>query len=636
MISVAKGSQLVQQLKFPLEAREVGGELLDVLSRGLYSDAKDVLREYAQNGIDAGATEIHIRVRGPVVTVRDDGSGMNIETLRKARRFGMSDKSPKRMVGFRGIGIYSAFGMCDETEIITKTKNTSQTLHLKFNFGAMREILENDRLAEQRLGVSLIDLINQFVTIHSEPYHNDDEASFTLVRMTGIGREFRAQLNDVDELSRYLINTLPVAYPQEDYGTTINVWLKEKLDLHPVPVYLQTGNELPKLIAPPAATNVTSPSEEWIMDEAGGRIAYVWYVLSSTGERIGGRQSSLDEMAGPSGFTLKSKGFTLGNRALLKPFWPPTGGRTLYHHYSGEVHILDNAGVYPNAARDDLEPSPEKQVLFTQLTDFFYQLYRRADLARAINSAQKKIEAFDLKLDEMNRSVGDLDKDPYEQYKEASVLVDEVDAAIRQMRRYDGQNAGRNSRQFVPPAELKNESKSAMSDLREMRAQASKILKSLEKKRKTPKRTTDANEPPTTQQALIREVVSQSRRLHENNPNTTEVTEATATIERFGTVGTLGPIVAALDDLKALGADLGGELESLRVKMRGMIGLSPSGPVSLRDALAVEGFAPATDREEKLLSAVDRGIIYGLGGRGQSYEAVIAATVSELTNNSDL
>ena len=41
-----------------LESWEVGGELLDILSRGLYSDAKDALREYVQNGVDAGAKHI--------------------------------------------------------------------------------------------------------------------------------------------------------------------------------------------------------------------------------------------------------------------------------------------------------------------------------------------------------------------------------------------------------------------------------------------------------------------------------------------------------------------------------------------------------------------------------------------------
>ena len=99
--------------KIPVESWEIGAELLDILSRGLYSDAKDAIREYVQNGVDAQATRVTITVRGPSATIRDDGLGMDWDTLRRARRFGISDKNPHIHVGFRGIGIYAAFGMCE-------------------------------------------------------------------------------------------------------------------------------------------------------------------------------------------------------------------------------------------------------------------------------------------------------------------------------------------------------------------------------------------------------------------------------------------------------------------------------------------------------------------------------------------
>ena len=99
MIENKHGTRHVQ-----LESWEVGGELLDILSRGLYSDAKDALREYVQNGVDAGANHILITVDGPQAVIRDNGHGMDAEGIRTARRFGMSEKSPREMVGYRGIG----------------------------------------------------------------------------------------------------------------------------------------------------------------------------------------------------------------------------------------------------------------------------------------------------------------------------------------------------------------------------------------------------------------------------------------------------------------------------------------------------------------------------------------------------
>ena len=85
-----------QTRRVQLESWEVGGELLDILSRGLYSDAKDALREYVQNGVDAEAEHILITVDGSQAVIRDDGHGMNEEGVRIARRFGMSEKKPQR------------------------------------------------------------------------------------------------------------------------------------------------------------------------------------------------------------------------------------------------------------------------------------------------------------------------------------------------------------------------------------------------------------------------------------------------------------------------------------------------------------------------------------------------------------
>ena len=117
---MAHSERKTQTVQF--QSWEVGGELLDILSRGLYSDAKAALREYVQNGVDARAQNITITVDGPKAVIRDDGVGMDLDEMRAARRFGMSNKSPMHAVGFRGIGIYSAFGICEEMTITSRQK----------------------------------------------------------------------------------------------------------------------------------------------------------------------------------------------------------------------------------------------------------------------------------------------------------------------------------------------------------------------------------------------------------------------------------------------------------------------------------------------------------------------------------
>ena len=275
---------------------------------------------------DAEAREVTVTIKGPRATIRDDGLGMDWDTLRRARRFGISDKNPRIHVGFRGIGIYAAFGMCETLRITTRQAGTRELLHLEIRFGEMRRILEQERVSEDKTGVGLTELLEDFTLFRREPYlsgaFNDH---FTLVRLEGITREYRPQLNDADALDAYLLNTLPVAFPEEGYGPIVNGWLREYVDLNPIKLVCRVGDEPEFTIEPHLAEGAEGPQHFWVTNSEGENIAFVWNALTTRGERIspGGQ----NEGSGVSGYLLKVKGFTLGDRLLLKPLWPTTGGR---------------------------------------------------------------------------------------------------------------------------------------------------------------------------------------------------------------------------------------------------------------------------------------------------------------------
>jgi hypothetical protein len=42
----------------------IGGEVIAILSKGLYANPLDCIREYAQNGVEAGATTMTIKISG--------------------------------------------------------------------------------------------------------------------------------------------------------------------------------------------------------------------------------------------------------------------------------------------------------------------------------------------------------------------------------------------------------------------------------------------------------------------------------------------------------------------------------------------------------------------------------------------
>ncbi len=123
-----------------LQNSDIGGEIISIITKGMYTDPKDALREYVQNGVDAKAERIEIKIRQNIITIQDNGHGMSRGVMRRAVRVGMSDKNPKFSVGFMGIGLYSAFHLCDMLTIYSKVDGDSPN-KLSFHFKDMRNVL---------------------------------------------------------------------------------------------------------------------------------------------------------------------------------------------------------------------------------------------------------------------------------------------------------------------------------------------------------------------------------------------------------------------------------------------------------------------------------------------------------------
>ena len=618
--------------KIPVESWEVGAELLDILSRGLYSDAKDAIREYVQNSVDAQAKSVVVTVRGPRATIRDDGTGMDWDTLRRARRFGISDKNPRLHVGFRGIGMYAAFGMCERLRITTHQSGASDNLHLEIHFGEMRRILEHDRSSDNRIGVGLAELLHDYTLFREEPYEGSDlNEHFTLVTLEGINQEYRSQLNNIHALDAYLLNTLPVAFPNDGYGPDVNEWLREHVNLNPVSLICRVGDEPEFAIAPHIAENVETPQIHWLKDTDNQKIAFIWHALTTKGERIRS-QPGEDERSGISGFLLKVKGFTLGDRLLLKSLWPAVGGRTLYHHYSGEIHILDHADVYPNAARDDLEPSLSKQFLIKQLEDYFVDLNRRADLTRDILKTQRRMLGIRDTLKSFQNLGSEPDNDPFESYRKSQNFLEVLERTEKDLTRL------RRGRRAVQPTpiqdkqiqQLRDELRSAQTTIRKVVRRAGQRTSNA----RTSAQTSLPETPPRV--ALITKAQKALQAMRESGYDNDNIVRADERLVRASRLRSVAQAVEIFDDLKATGAILSEAAEASRKELRTHLGWSPVGPVSLAEALADSGFLPASEREQFLIKAIDAGILNGLGNRGERYEAVIRAIADSVSEQDQL
>lgn len=233
----------------PLASGDIGGELIAILSKGLYTNPLDCLREYAQNGVDARAATITIKITGNTVMIFDDGVGMGLAELLEAKKFGLSPKSITQHVGFRGIGIYSGFDLCRRLVVTSKRAGAPQVYRLAFEFATMKTQLEKERNNPDLPRSSLIALLSAHTTIaHIEDGADSDH--YTTVELRDIQPEHIALLSDRRRLREYLLQNLPIAFAASfPHGAEIDKRLREMVPGYsPIMVKLQLDGQPEELV----------------------------------------------------------------------------------------------------------------------------------------------------------------------------------------------------------------------------------------------------------------------------------------------------------------------------------------------------------------------------------------------------
>ncbi|WP_259065012.1 ATP-binding protein [Mucilaginibacter sp. X4EP1] len=354
-----------------LSQNDIGGEIISIITKGMYTDPKDALREYVQNGVDADATKIEIKLRTNRIVIQDYGVGMSLGTMRRAVRVGMSDKNPKNSVGFMGIGVYSSFHLCNSLIIFSKIKGHAPN-QLIFDFKLMREILEDQKTAridrdpletEEVSQVALLPLLEKCVNFNAltdEDFPNIG----TRVEMVGIEENFFLSLSKFEEVSEYLEKVVPLPFhPKFSYGPEIQKYIddectKRGAQFKTINLNLDINGRAEDLYRPYKDSDF-SPSKP---------NSPIFKVLSSDTEFFGvswgclNAANSVIKNETVRGFLLRKQGFALGLRAnLLSKF-----GAKYFNRYVGEI-IVTHPQLLPNGARNDFEYSNLRNSFYLEL-----------------------------------------------------------------------------------------------------------------------------------------------------------------------------------------------------------------------------------------------------------------------------
>jgi hypothetical protein len=398
---------------------DIGAEIISIITKGMYPDPKDALREYIQNGVDAQAKKMSVKIRQESIVVEDDGIGMNFETLRKAIRIGISDKSPTKNVGFMGIGIYSSFHLCDKLTIFSRGASDIPN-KLEMDFGKMKLILDdqkNKRLKGEIQSEDLIDLqtiLEDCITLTNDGELNNNSypTRGTRVELSKIEPEFYTALSNFEEVSDYLRNVIPLKFNEkefryakqiEDEITRICSEKMQKFEI--VNLTLQVNSKIEELFRPYRNIDFSkdSPPLEPIfhnIESEGVFFGVAWGCLNSVRKKLDNKNLR--------GFILKKQGFSIGNREALIKFFPR--GNTFFDRYSGEV-IIVNPQLLPNASRNDLEYSPLRSIFYETLTYVADKFDDEGHNYQEISKADEDLANIHTKVKEQLGSYNEFEED---------------------------------------------------------------------------------------------------------------------------------------------------------------------------------------------------------------------------------
>ena len=346
--------------KLEISPDDIGGELLAILTKGLYTNSMDCIREYVQNAVDAGADNVKIKITGNSVFIRDDGRGMDLDDLLQARQFGLSYKLLDKHVGFRGIGIYSGFDLCRSLRLTTKKKDQDRQHVIVFEFHGMKLQLENDRKENTgAIKTSLLKLLSEHTYIKREQSNLPPEESFTLVELQDINDFHIKQLLDRQKLKTYLLRNLPVDFADTfQYKSEVNSHLLQNVPgYHPIKIDLESDGIEDEIVDKYVGLEL-QPPVYGTLTNGNNQIGYYWACMTAKNEMIERNVEQEDKKY--AGFVYKVKGFTVGDRS--NPAKVFAKRNQMYPWYTGEIYVLD-PDIIPNAERNDFETSSAKQNL---------------------------------------------------------------------------------------------------------------------------------------------------------------------------------------------------------------------------------------------------------------------------------
>lgn len=348
-------------------APQIGKDVIESLTLGMYEDCRFIYREYIQNSADAidkalknglmsrdeSSIFVEIDTDTRTISIQDNATGISEkEVLDVLRNIARSSKKRGEDKGFRGIGRLGGLGYC--SKLIFETSYYGEPIKSIMTWDAeLLKFIINDRTSHEQ-AVEVLERVTELTTAKEkmeEHYFKvilEDVTSDELLD-TGSVRDYLSMVAPVDMSSQFIFRNIINNFKKE-HGIvvdTYNIFINGDQIYKPYTsfIYDETNGNKKKV------DEILDVQFLLAKDENDEIIYWGWYSISCL-------KGQMKPVNIARGIRLRKENIQIGDEEICKKFFTKTEDQRFSFYYFGEVHAICK-GLIPNSRRDYFGESPE-------------------------------------------------------------------------------------------------------------------------------------------------------------------------------------------------------------------------------------------------------------------------------------
>lgn len=405
---------------------QIGKDVIESLTLGMYADCRFIYREYIQNAADAvdkaidlsllkkGEDEIHVTIETEQrkIIISDNATGIERDNVMKVlRNIAHSTKKRGEDKGFRGIGRLGGLGYCSKLIFETSYCGEPYKSIMTWDAELLKSIINDRNNSEEAVQV-LARVTKSYLEQENVDKHYfrvimEDVTSDELLDVHGV-TDYLSMVAPVDISSQFIFKSKINNFIRENKLTvdTYNIFINDDQIYKPyTSAIYEDNNGVKKKV-----DDILDVQFLLHKDNDGSIMYWGWYTISCLKGQM--KPNNIAR-----GIRLRKENIQIGEEEICKKFFTKTEDQRFSFYYFGEIHAL-NKGLIPNSRRDYFGESKECVMFEQSIKQDFLKLKELCYDAQKLRSSATTIA----KGQELRDKIEDKEKNGYTSQQERDEL----------------------------------------------------------------------------------------------------------------------------------------------------------------------------------------------------------------------